>query len=131
MDTEDGGNVDGFIFSDIANLTGGSDEDIFDIQTLGDITGTASGGEGDDSFVLADTVVVAGLLAGGDGLDTVDWTDYSTAIVVTLSNVGGDDPNGFDGGDGKGNEVEISVRTTRVVAGPSMPEELTGVTRMV
>ncbi len=63
-----------------SNVT--SDTDFFFIffTSVGNLTG----GSGSDSFVLADGVGVSGVLTGGAGLNTLDYSNYSTAVQVNL-----------------------------------------------
>ncbi len=43
-----------------------------------------TGGTGNDTFVFKDGVSIAGIINGGSGFDTLDYTAYTTPIVVNL-----------------------------------------------
>ncbi|HEY2761028.1 MAG TPA: hypothetical protein VGI75_09795, partial [Pirellulales bacterium] len=67
------GSVGGFSFSNVGNLTGGTQN---------------------DTFVFANGSTVAGVVNGGDGTDTLNYNAYTTTITVdlsagTASNLGG------------------------------------------
>ncbi|MCG8324718.1 MAG: ABC transporter C-terminal domain-containing protein [Thiotrichales bacterium] len=67
VDMPDSGDVDGFDFDAIANLTGGTAVDIFNFTGTGNISGTAAGDDGNDDFTLGTDV--SGTLEGEVGDD--------------------------------------------------------------
>lgn len=52
----------------------------------GDDVENLVGGSGNDLFVFGDGAVTAGTIDGGAGSNTLDYTNYSTAVTVNLSN---------------------------------------------
>jgi hypothetical protein len=125
IDGGDDGNVDGFRFVDVPNLTGGTASDRFVLAAGGSVSGAIDGGGGDDTLVgfdTANTWTISGLGAGS-------LTAAPAGSVGSFANVenltGGADDDAFaflagggitgnlDGGLGV-DTLDYSTRTTTV-----------------
>jgi hypothetical protein len=83
------------VFSGFEALQGGAAADTFDIH--GTHTFTLHGGSGDDALIFADNSHLIGSFDGQSGCDTLDFSPYTTARRIVLTDVG--TQNGFAGGD--------------------------------
>ncbi|MCP4236319.1 MAG: hypothetical protein GY770_22520, partial [Aestuariibacter sp.] len=77
---ENDGSVTGIAFIDFANLTGGSGIDVFDVDTVGKITGLVKGGANNDVANIALTGAETGSFSfdGEDDQDTINLTGGAT-----------------------------------------------------
>jgi hypothetical protein len=80
-------------FGGFTQLTGGSDDDMFDIAGTQKVSLTGGGGIAD--FVFDNGARVTGTIDGGTGPSFLAWTDYSTARNVVLEGLGAS--HGFSG----------------------------------
>src|SRR5262249_8219981 len=70
-------------FSGFRQLNGGAAQDTFDINgAQGD---SLSGGGGDDTFRFADQSSIGGTIDGGGGTNTLDYSAYTTGVMVNLA----------------------------------------------
>ncbi len=85
---QDSGSSRQFTFSGFDSLAGGSVGDTFNITGTQSVN--ISAGAGDDFVVLADGAALTGQIDGGDPTtapgDTIDFSAYTTAIEISLSN---------------------------------------------
>jgi hypothetical protein len=74
--------------SEALNVNGNDGADVFSVKDLAgvvDLTTTLRGGSGDDVFRFADAAGVTGRIDGGAGANTLDFSDYTTPVVVDLA----------------------------------------------
>ncbi|QDT42993.1 Extracellular serine protease precursor [Gimesia alba] len=108
-------------FTNVENLTGGSDVDTFTIT--GSQALNLLGGLGNDIFLFSsDASLLSGTIDGQGGSDHLDLTNYTTNLAVTLTAIGSTD--GFEG-----TESAKSVTFTNIdqLTGGSGINSLTGI----
>ncbi|MGE3820255.1 MAG: beta strand repeat-containing protein, partial [Isosphaeraceae bacterium] len=107
-------------FNAFEALVGGAAADAFAIS--GNQAVSLVGGAGPDVFTFANGARIGGLLDGGPGVDVLDWSDYASTRVATLSGLGATD--GF-----AGTEASIAGGFTNVdalIGGRAGDDRLTG-----
>ena len=86
----DMGTQSGVLSSTVVSVTGGSGNDIFDVDAVAPIY-SVNGGSGDDDFIVGGNLTTSDSIQGGEGEDTLITT---SAIATTISSVNG--VNGID-----------------------------------
>ena len=76
-------------FSGFDGMTGGAGDDSFTLS--GQISYALDGGAGNDRFVFMDGSVLQADLEGGPGLDTLDFSNFTTARSIKLTSYSHDD----------------------------------------
>ncbi|MBI4788773.1 MAG: M10 family metallopeptidase C-terminal domain-containing protein, partial [Chloroflexi bacterium] len=71
------------VFNGIFN--GGDGDDQFNLGNAAVLGGAFNGGDGDDTLNLGDAARVTGAYDGGNGSDWLDYSSYTTPIVVNLT----------------------------------------------
>ena len=113
IDGANQGNVDGITFQQFSNLTGGTDTDSFTFTNAGSLTGTVD---------------------GDNGSDTVDYSAYTTDLILNLSNISnienliGGSANDNLRGDNTTNSWNITGNNSGTIQGTNFSsiENLTG-----
>jgi Ca2+-binding RTX toxin-like protein len=74
---------------------------------------TLQGGSGNDTFIFVDTAGLSGDIKGGGGIDTLDYSGYSSAVVINLTT-------------GKASNVVKSISQLENLIGSAYDDSLTG-----
>ncbi len=111
---------------DVENVTGGTAGDTITGNLLANVLAggagvdVLNGGAGDDTFYEGDAANGGDTFNGGDGTDTVDYSDRTLAVVVTMDGVTADD------GDTAGAESDDVQSDVENCTGGAEADTLTG-----
>ncbi len=108
-------------FTNFLNLNGGSSSNTF--TCYDNFTGILNGGAGSNTFAFVGDAVLTGNIVGNAGNDTLDYTNYDTAIAVTLS---ADNADGFSGADNDGSILGTFSNMDTLVGSGNDADSLTG-----
>ena len=104
-------------WSSIENLVGTAGADTFTVNA--NLSGSISGLAGADIITLADGVTVLGGIDAGAGIDEIDWSAYTTARNVVITNL---DVNGADGTEAS----VVAFADVEIITAPGVADSLTG-----